>query len=237
MSPERIIVTCEHATAAVPHRFRDCFRSDPGVLHTHRAYDPGALGLAVELARKLGSRPPVTGTMTRLLVDLNRSLRNPRVFSEFSPPAGDPRRQLLVAHYLAYRREVTGLLVDLLAGGGEALHLSIHTFTPSLGGRERSADIGLLYDPGRPREKAICRAIHRHLRECRPGLRTRFNYPYRGVSDGFTRALRKELGPRYIGIELELNHGSYRSDCKAWRHLHDATVSAALGVLGDDFPP
>ena len=37
-------------------------------------------------------------------------------------------------------------------------------------------------------------------------LRVRMNYPYRGVSDGLTRALRRRHGDRdYAGIELELN--------------------------------
>jgi len=38
-----------------------------------------------------------------------------------------------------------------------------------------------------------------------PGLRVRRNYPYRGAADGLTTHLRRQLGPRYLGVELEIN--------------------------------
>ena len=37
-------------------------------------------------------------------------------------------------------------------------------------------------------------------------LVVRFNYPYKGISDGFTKYLRTRFtGKQYIGIELEVN--------------------------------
>ena len=38
------------------------------------------------------------------------------------------------------------------------------------------------------------------------GLTVRFNYPYRGTSDGLTTAMRVRLPPvAYAGIEIEIN--------------------------------
>jgi predicted N-formylglutamate amidohydrolase len=85
-------------------------------------------------------------------------------------------------------------------------HVAVHSFTPVLDGVVRTADIGLLYDPRRPRELVTARAWRAALRDTVPALRVRSNYPYRGVSDGLTRALRRRLGDRdYVGIELEVN--------------------------------
>lgn len=83
--------------------------------------------------------------------------------------------------------------------------MSLHSFTPILNGQKRNADIGVLYDPGRRREKVLAIAFQEALNN-RTGLRIRRNYPYRGNADGFTAALRKEFDERhYIGIEIEIN--------------------------------
>jgi hypothetical protein len=36
-------------------------------------------------------------------------------------------------------------------------------------------------------------------------MKVRFNYPYKGTSDGLTTTLRKKFGPQYVGIEIEIN--------------------------------
>jgi predicted N-formylglutamate amidohydrolase len=231
MNAGSVIVTCEHATAAVPTGFEQLFESDPRVLHTHRAYDPGAAATAIELARRLGCPFPAMGTCSRLLIDLNRSLRNPRVFSEFSPAPGDGRRDLLIESYHQYRDPIAKALAVLLDRGFSAIHFSVHTFTPWLAGQQRRADIGLLFDPTRARERAICEAIRRRMHATHPGYRVRFNYPYRGSSDGLTRSLREQMGESYAGIELELNHAAYMQDHRDWTLLSDALVSAIYLAL------
>lgn len=228
MNEGRIVITCEHASAAVPPAFSAFFTGAEQILKTHRAYDPGAVETAVELARRLGSRPPINGGFTRLLIDLNRSLGHPRVFSDYSPPPSHPLRNVLIGEYKRYRAEV---LKEMLETDENITHFSVHSFTPSLDGKPRHADIGLLYDPASPREKAICRTIRSRLLAAHPGYRVRLNYPYRGVSDGFTRTLRTRLGVRYAGIELELNHHTYFSDRKAWSVLSESLVSAASFAL------
>jgi hypothetical protein len=38
------------------------------------------------------------------------------------------------------------------------------------------------------------------------GYHVRFNYPYRGVNDGFTTANRRVFAPQeYLGVEIEVN--------------------------------
>ena len=82
----------------------------------------------------------------------------------------------------------------------------MHSFTNVLDDEIRNADIGLLYDPARPGETALCKRWQHMLRELEPSLRVRRNYPYRGNADGLTTWLRRRFpDAHYVGVELELN--------------------------------
>jgi predicted N-formylglutamate amidohydrolase len=232
MTEAGIIRTCEHASAAVPTGYEHFFAGAEEILRTHRAYDPGAVETADDLSSALGCASPLKGEFTRLLIDLNRSLSNPRMFSEFSPPRGDGLRDALVEIYHEFRNRALERVRGMIFTHGAAVHYSIHSFTPVLDGIQRNADIGLLYDPSRASEVARCKLVAEHLRAEWPDLRVRFNYPYRGVADGHTTALRRTLGAAYTGIEIELNHGSYFDDRAKWRRMVAAIV-AGVGSAED----
>jgi len=200
-----VLVTCEHGGHEVPRAYQGLFAGASRVLRSHRGWDPGALALARDLARRLQA-PLRFATTTRLLVDLNRSAHNPRVFSERSRvlPRAE-RLDLLVAFHDPYRRGVDRDVADA-ATEGVVLHLSVHSFTPTLHGVPRKADIALLYDPRRPLERALTSEWIRALRGAAAGLRIRRNHPYLGRSDGLTTWLRGRHPPgRYLGIEIEVN--------------------------------
>jgi len=201
-----IVLTCEHGGHRVPARWRDRFRGSTRILRSHRGWDPGALGLARRVARRLPA-PLRYSTVTRLLVELNRSEHHPRIFSEFVAGC-DPeeKERILSRWYRPWRKEVEELIAREVREGRQVLHVSFHTFTPVLGARVRRADVGLLYDPGRPRERRFCARWREDLRAGAPELRVRRNYPYRGSDDGFTTWLRRRFPvSRYLGIELEVN--------------------------------
>jgi predicted N-formylglutamate amidohydrolase len=140
------------------------------------------------------------------------------------------RQRLLQRHYLPHRAAVTRALRRRLAGGRRAVHVAVHSFVPVLGGVRRRADVGLLYDPRRGLERAVCRAWRGQLGTAGPRWRVRCNYPYRGVSDGLTTALRRTLGsPRYAGIELEINQALFRRRRpEELAAIFAATLEAAL---------
>jgi predicted N-formylglutamate amidohydrolase len=206
MTEATIIVTCEHGGRRVPAPYAELFRGAARTLASHRGWDPGALSVARVLARRLDARF-FYSTVTRLLVDLNRSLHHPKLFSEFAAELDPTERETVLArHYHPYRRAVERTVADATRRNGAVFHLSVHTFTPVLGGEIRRADIGLLYDPSRSLEKRTCRRWQEILGEIDPSLRVRRNYPYRGRSDGFTTFLRRRFERRdYLGIELEIN--------------------------------
>jgi predicted N-formylglutamate amidohydrolase len=206
MSDIRFIVTCEHGGNRVPPRYRDLFVGADRDLTSHRGWDPGALTLAKQLAPLLDA-PLITATTTRLFVDLNRSEDHPDVFSEFTRPlADDARERIFDAHYRPYRDTVRAAIDTHFDKGARVIHISSHSFTPVMRGVVRDADVGLLLDPQRKWEVALCRAIAAAINDALPALKVRRNYPYRGDSDGLTTTLRGEYHARdYAGIEIELN--------------------------------
>ena len=95
-----------------------------------------------------------------------------------------------------------------------------------LAGETRNADIGLLYDPGRSVEKRLCAAWRATIKQTRPDLRVRLNYPYLGKADGFTTHLGRVFSVnQYAGIELEVNQRWLESK-PAWRKLASDLVSS-----------
>jgi predicted N-formylglutamate amidohydrolase len=228
----RPIVTCEHGGNLVPKVYTHCFRQAKNALHSHRGYDPGALQLAHEIANAFQSECFFSKT-TRLLVDLNRSVGHPKLHSEFiSHLSTEERNAILENHYVPYRQQVIDAVQSAIADDQIACHLSIHTFTPKLAGVVRQADVALLYDPSRPREKQLARDWLVGIGEEFPGLKLRRNYPYRGIADGFTTYLRRIHSPRdYIGLELEVNQRFPLGDSPRWKQLRQAIIAAIKNLV------
>jgi predicted N-formylglutamate amidohydrolase len=225
----KLIITCEHGGNRIPAAWWPAFKKHRAVLESHRGYDPGALALARDFAKAFDAEL-VYSTTSRLLVELNRSPHHRQVFSEFTrelPP--EERERLMNRYYWPYRNWVESQVSGAAAAGEDAVHISSHSFTPRLAGVERRADIGVLYDPSRERERELCDAWRRALRERDPSLTVRRNYPYRGSADGLTTHLRRlHAGGRYAGIEIEVNQKHTLGDETRWRGLRK-TLVASLG--------
>lgn len=221
-----LIVTCEHGGRQVPSRWRSLFAGYGALLASHRGYDPGALHLARHLAGHFEAALFYSVT-TRLLVELNRSLHHPRLFSEVTRHCSPAERQQLVRdHYQPYRTTVEQRIASHIAAGRSVTHLSMHSFTPVLDGHVRTADVGLLYDPGREAERALCGRWQRELLRLRPDLRVRRNYPYLGTADGFTTYLRRRFLPSaYCGIEVEVNQ-RWVKNRPGWQRLRAGIIAA-----------
>ncbi len=228
--PASCVVTCEHGGRDVPADYEALFAGREALLAGHRGWDPGARELAAALARRLGC-PRFVATTTRLLVDLNRSPESPEVFSEVTRelPAG-VREALLAEHHRPYRAAVEAAVAER-AAAGRCLHLSVHTFTPVWEGRRREVEVGLLFDPARAAEAALCRRLRDDLAARRCDLRVRFNEPYLGVDDGLTTHLRGRFpDDRYLGVELEVNQRFPLGEAAAWETLVADLADACAAV-------
>lgn len=207
MSRRSLLFTCEHAANAVPDDLAFLREAlGPAIWNTHAAYDLGAIEAARELAERCGASL-LASSVSRLVVDTNRSEQHPRVFS--APLRALPRadREAILA---AFHRGHRDAVAVSLRAREPVLHVAVHSFTPALGSEIREMDIGLLYDPGRPVERRLAAKWKARLEERLPGVRLRRNAPYRGVSDGLPTAFRRVLSPgAYAGFELELNQGAF----------------------------
>lgn len=230
--PVSLLITCEHGGNQIPPRYRRLFRGHEGLLQTHRGYDPGGLTMAKDLAEAFKATLFVA-TVSRLLIDLNRSIGHPKLYSEATRPApAGVRREILEAHYLPYRSQVEAHIASEIARGQRVIHISSHSFTPVLDGEVRNADIGLLYDPSRAAEAKLCQGWQAALKAITPETRVRRNYPYTGKSDGFTAHLRRQFAERaYAGIELEVNQQQVLPGGHGWRRLRKAIIAALQEAL------
>ena len=181
--------------------------------------------MARALARALNA-PLIASTVSRLVVDLNRSIGHPRHFSAVT--RGVPakiRAEIIEQHYRPYRAEVERLVRQSVSRGRRMIHLSSHSFTPVLDGEVRRADVGLLYDPGRDGEVELCGRWKAELAAASPTLRVRRNYPYAGKEDGLTSHLRLRFPPHsYIGIELEINQSIVVNAGQRWSALRRVLI-------------
>ena len=178
---------------------------------------------------------------TRLLADLNRSVGNPELHSEATRHLSlSERRELLEAHYHPHRQRVDAAMAEAVATGDRVVHIASHSFTPELNGHVRTADVGMLYDPGRPGEVAFATAWLDALARADPSLRLRRNYPYIGKSDGVTQVMRRKYPPqRYVGIELEVNQRYVEAGGPAWPKIRRTlveTLGEALQLRGGTGP-
>ncbi|MGI6456729.1 MAG: N-formylglutamate amidohydrolase [bacterium] len=206
MSEWVYIITCEHGGNQIPEKYQHLFQGEEEVLQTHRGYDPGALELAREFAAAFEA-PVFYTKISRLLVETNRSIHHPHLFSRFTKSL-DPQKKVDILHhyYYSYRNSAEEEISRQIKQRKPVLHLSIHSCTPVLNDEVRNMDCSLLYDSRRKGEKEFCRRWKRTFQEFCSQYTMRFNFPYRGSADGFTTYLRKQFSDeQYLGIEVEVN--------------------------------
>lgn len=225
---EILILTCEHASNKLPAAFKKAVPAE--VLKTHRAYDIGAVQVFRKLVKFAKPEFYCEGKFSRLFVDLNRTITNKSAFCEYydaleasDKAAAEKAKAQATAYWQEYRAAIEKFVASSLSlskrtslknrvakSAPEIIHLGIHSFTPVLNGKVRNTDIGILYDPARPQERAYANVIKAEIKRLYPAMKVRFNYPYKGSSDGLTTTLRKKFGPRYVGIEIEINQKFFR---------------------------
>jgi predicted N-formylglutamate amidohydrolase len=201
------------------------------LLNSHHGYDPGALRMARSLAAALEA-PLVAATTSRLLIDLNRPVSHPRLYSTITRnTSAELRAEIARRYHQPYLAEVECLVRKSVAHGRRVIHISSHSFTPELNGSWRQADVGLLYDPGRAGEVELCARWKSELTEYSPQLRIRRNYPYRGKDPGLTALLRARFpADTYVGVELEVNQSIVFGARQRWTELCRAVPKTLLAA-------
>lgn len=174
----RFLLVGDHAGNAVPAGLAD-LGLRPDDLLRHIALDIGVAGLGMLLAQRLGAtfiRQPYS----RLVVDCNRDPQSAEAIVEISDGVVVPgnldigtaaRRRRVAAIHAPYQRRIAAELARRAA----PILVSLHSFTPILGGHARPWDVGVLHGGG---DAAFARAMLSALRRL-PGLVVGDNEPYR----------------------------------------------------------
>ncbi|MCC6158552.1 MAG: N-formylglutamate amidohydrolase [Deltaproteobacteria bacterium] len=224
----RVVITCEHAGRTIPAFVRREVRIPRDTLMSHRGWDAGALDLARRFRDDLHA-PLHAFSITRLVVDANRSPESPEVFSEYSRALDDAARtELLDRHHARFRDKVLRLITRLQNRGIGVIHLSVHSFTPIWKGRARPTDIGILFDPKSRDEAMFARSWMRRLRGAGDWA-VHANKPYRGTDDGHTTTLRDVNVNGYVGLEIEINRKFV--DTSGWSDLCTHVVATFRDAL------
>lgn len=200
----KLILTCEHGGNDIPDKYHTYFKNEKAILNSHQGYDLGALNLFKHI-KQLADDSYFSKT-SRLLIELNRSLHHPNLFSKnikYLPR--NTKDNIINIFYLPYRNAIESKIKSYIKNNESVIHISIHSFTPMFKNTERHCDIGLLYDSTNKEEKQFCMDLKNILKKLDSNLNIRYNYPYLGKADGFTTYLRKKFPKNYLGIELEIN--------------------------------
>lgn len=202
----RFVLACEHASNYIPPEMGD-LGLDESARQSHIAWDPGALDVAREMARRLDS-PLAVQHVSRLVYDCNRAPMTAGAIPETSEiyripgnaglsPDQRMRRQRLF--YEPFRAALAGVL-DGLSGRFPIL-LTVHSFSPVYAGTRRDMDIGLIDDG----DDRFARAMFGVMRE-KTRLVVRRNAPY-CREDGVTHTLALHAAARgLLNVMIEVRN-------------------------------
>lgn len=218
-----IVLTCEHASrlnAPECEAYIDFLDYDD-----HEIFDAGAEQLANWLKDKFKA-PLYSGEVSRLVIDLNRSLGKKPISKCFGSIDHPEYAQLIDKYYYPFRNKVENKIALSLP----CIHLSIHSFTRSLKGQKRHTDIGILYDPQKKIEKNFSKKLIDTLKKGHFTIHA--NRPYRGTSDGHTTYLRKIFPKKnYLGIEIEVCQDLMVNSISEIEELLFAGIQSAIADL------
>lgn len=227
-----VLLLCDHASNAIPPEF-DALGLDAASRLRHVAWDPGAAGVTDALAEALDC-PAFFGTVSRLVVDLNRAPDAPDLIVAENDGTHVPgnahltdmeRQRRLVTYHRPYHHAIAQFL-DLAQREGERpLVVSIHSFTPVYHGKPRPWQVGVLWKQRFPWLDAVLAA----LREVASDVGD--NRPYDGtVMQGYTletHAATRELP--HLLFELRQDLLSNEAQQAQWaQHILQALTHARL---------
>ncbi len=177
-----IVLVCEHASNRLPESL-GLLGLKPEDLNRHIAFDIGAEPVSRMLSRLLDA-PLVLQRYSRLAYDCNRSPEHPGAMPDVSEIYEIPGNRNLDAGaklarinalYRPFHAKLAGLLDRRAVHGKKTLFVTIHSFTRIYMGKERTVELGLLFD----RDARMANELAKSF----PGIDTRLNEPY-SAKDG-----------------------------------------------------
>lgn len=192
----RVVLVCEHASNVIPDAWGDLGLTEAQRM-AHIAWDPGALGLARGLAKRMDA-VLVHAPVSRLVYDCNRAPDMAGAMPAKSEVHEVPGNAAISATerlartesiYLPFHDGLHALLMQRVALGLRPVVVTIHSFTPVYFGKPRSVEFGVIHDADPALAVAIRDAAVRQTR-----LNTALNAPY-SAADDVTHTLRVQATP------------------------------------------
>ncbi|MES2662213.1 MAG: N-formylglutamate amidohydrolase [Pseudomonadota bacterium] len=201
------LISCEHASNAVPKEFG--IKIPKEILDTHRGYDIQAKLIVEKLYKKINTLSFLSvlylGNFSRLLIDLNRPLESKSLFSEFTRYS-NKQVFLLKIHKHYWDQIEAWVFKRLQSNNNYVVHLAIHSFTPIWKGKLRNTDIGILFHPKSHIEKKLANQMRMKIKQEWPEGKIYFNRPYSGSSPCLPNYLREKFSNQFLGFEIEFKN-------------------------------
>lgn len=198
------VLICEHASHYIPDALNH-LGLPLKARDSHAAWDPGALGVSVRIARKLDA-VLIASKVSRLVYDCNRPPSAPDAMParsevidipgnfNLTPEAREQRAQM---YYEPFRKTIADQLRNTIA----PIIVTIHSFTPVYYGQNRRVEIGVLHD----RDTRLADAMLNTSTEHTNAVVLR-NEPY-GPDNGVTHTLREHALPDgHLNVMLEIRN-------------------------------
>ncbi len=223
-----LVLVCDHASNSIPPSLQG-LGLDPAELGRHIAWDIGAADLTRRLAASLGATA-VLGTVSRLVVDLNRRPTDPTAMAERSDGTEIPGNQglapaqveqRLARWHAPYHQAVAGAVGRVWARGQVPVVVALHSFTPSMNGQARPWHAGVLWN----RDGRMALPLIHGLRT-RPGLMVGDNEPYSGRIANYTLDVHAgAAGFPHVSIEVRQDLIAHPAGVAEWADLlHQALI-------------
>ncbi|HEY5820067.1 MAG TPA: N-formylglutamate amidohydrolase [Mesorhizobium sp.] len=231
-----LVLIADHAGRALPDQY-GILGLPPGELDRHIAYDIGVEALTRRLAELTGA-PAVMANFSRLLIDANRGEDDPTLIRQLYdgtivpanyPMAPAERERRLDRFYRPYHDAVGSLIASVHTATGTAPFLfSLHSFTPSMQGRQRPWHAGVLWDQDPRAPLPLIEMLQRD-----PLLVVGDNEPYDGALRGDTM-YRHAIVPGFAHALLEVRQDliADRAGVEQWA-LRLAPIVEELNRLPD----
>jgi predicted N-formylglutamate amidohydrolase len=229
-----LLLLCDHAGKAVPRALGDLGISVTE-LARHIGWDIGALDVARELSRRLDA-PLLASSYSRLVIDCNRWPGGegsiPEV-SDLTPipanhnlPAADAEARA-DACFWPYHRAVDMQIAAMLERGMPPALLVVHSFTPSMNGRDRPWELGVLWDQDPRLPVPLLDALRRHTH-----LTVGDNEPY-SARASYEYTLRSHAVPHNLPhCSIEIRQDLIDTPAKAlvWASLLAPAIAEAAAI-------
>ncbi len=210
VAQSRILLLCDHASNHVPAEVNGgSLGLSAKDMARHIAYDIGARGVALALAKTLEA-PMLASRFSRLVIDPNRGEDDPTIMMkiydhtivEGNRHADEAEKQRRIKrYYRPYHQAIDAALNAITSRGELPVLISIHSYTPQLNGRpKRPWHIGVLWGD----DPRIAKPLLAKLRQ-NPDIVVGDNEPYSGELRGDTMYSHATKNG-YPHILIELRH-------------------------------